>query len=493
MNEQPIPFFDGLASGLDELSGSEPLFVNFLIDSSGAGHMRPGIRAWSDFGASPTTSPVIGIYPWRAYLIFVTADRNIWAWISPGNIAALSSIDPATKLDGSLRPIFTYDSQRVAITGGGAPQQWLGVGLSSRLAPGQTMPDGSSLSFTHIAYNAQRFVANNYNLSGLFQWTDPGVGNHTTWPIVGAYFAEAEAAPDPAVALWANANEVFVFGTQTTQVFIPDPVTAFAAGSTVEVGCGAPYSIIKTAMPGEGIDAFAWLDDRHRFVVSDGRSYQAISTPLIANDIMAEGFVVSDCWGARIHFGMWDMLVWIFPSEGRGFVYDQTTQKWQGEFRSLNTSTGEWEGWIPNCYCFVPGATPQQNLHLVGMPNGTIAELTVNASDDMGQTIEAVARSGFQNRGTFTRKLCSMARVAMRRGATLPPAVAPTVELRYRDDLGAFKPAIQWSMGQGGDYQPVQEKRNLGMYRQRQWELSWTGGQSFVMTGATETFETGDT
>lgn len=477
-DEQPIPFSDGLASGLDELSGmGESMFVNFLPDVTGALRVRPGIRAWSDFPAAPDASPVIGIYPWRTYLIYVTADRRIWAWLASGLVQALSNpADLTTVLDGSLPPVFTFDQQRVAIAGGGAPQQWQGSGFSSRLAPSGQMPDGSPLAFTHIDYIAQRFVGNNNNASGYFQWTDPGVGNHTTWPIVGAYFAEAEASPDPNFAISANsANELFIFGATTTQVFIPDPVTAFSAAVTVQVGCGAAYSVISTEGP------FAMLDDRHRFVLTDGRQVNPISTPQISNDIMQAGFVVSDCRGYRIHIGMWDLLLWVFPTMKRGFCYDRTTKKWVGEFRSIDQD-GEWQAWTPTTYVYWAA----QNMHLVGMPDGTIAELTLQANDDLGTTIKAVSRVSFQNRGTFVRKLCQRARLQFR--GPMPPATNQLVELRYRDDLGNFKPVVQWSPGT----QPVAEKWGLGMYRQRQWELEWSGGGQFVLTGATESLEMGD-
>ena len=476
-DERPIPFADGLASGLDELSGAAPIFVNYLVDALGAMPVRPGIQAWSGFPGAPVNSPVIGIYPWQTFIIFVTQDRQIWALNSGGAIQALSSSsDATTKLDGSLVPVFTFDQARVAIAGGGQPQQWLGAGLSSRLAPGAVMPDGSPLSFTHIDYIAQRFVGLNYNSSGYFQWTDPGVGNHTTWPIVGAYFAEAEASPDPNAAMSASAaNELFLFGATTTQVFIPDPVTAFSAAVTVQVGCGAPYSVISTEGP------FAWLDERHRFVLSDGRQVKPISTPQIANDIMQSGFVVSDCRGYRIHIGMWDLLLWLFPTMKRGFCYDRTTQKWLGEFRSID-SNGEWAAWAPTSYVFWPA----QNKHLVGMPNGTIAELTMTATDDLGTPIKAVSRTGFQNGGTFVRKLCQRARLQVR--GPQQPTTQQVVEMRYRDDLGAFKPVIQWQPGQN----PIVEKYNLGMYRQRQWELETSGGGAYAVTGAIESIEMGD-
>jgi hypothetical protein len=216
------------------------------------------------------------------------------------------------------------------------------------------------------------------------------------------------------------ANELFIFGATTTQVFIPDPVTAFAAAVAVQIGCGAPYSVISTDGP------FAMLDEKHRFVLTDGRQVNPISTPQIANDVEAAGFVVSDCRGYRILIGLWDLLLWVCPTMKRGFCYDRTTKKWQGEFLSVDAK-GEWQAWTPTSYVYWTA----QNMHLVGMPDGTIAELTLDANDDLGTPVKAVSRTGFQNRGTFVHKLCSMARLQVRGPAS--PTASQVIELRYRD------------------------------------------------------------
>jgi len=482
----PLLFFNGLASGLDPLSGTVPLYVNFLADAAQAGRMRPGVRPWSEFGVAPVDSPVIGIYNWRQWTIFVTEDRQIWAWIAPAdpahpgaNILALSDAsDATTLLDGTGRPVFTYDHTRVAITGGGAPQQWQGSGLSSRLAPGQLNVDGSPLALTHIAFLALRFFGNDNNNTGQVQWTDD---DHTVWPLVGANYMEASSAPDPCVAVYSNTNELFVFGTQTTQVFVPDAVTAVATQAAIQVGCSAPFSIIDT----DG--AFAWLDDRHRFVQSSGRKFDVLSTPSIANVIMAPGFVVTDCIAWRMCIGTWDLLVWLFPTEETGFAYDRVTKKWLN-IQSLDEN-GNFTAWVPRSYFF----WAERNLHLVGLEDGTIGEVTFEATDDNGLPIKAVSRTGFQDRGMFKRKLCRRAQLQLRRGTTAQPGPAPVVELRYRDDLGAFRPVLRWSMGVAGDYQPIVDKWNCGVYRQREWELEWSGGGPFVMTGATETIEPSET
>jgi len=478
---KPIPFNAGQMSGLSELSGAAPAFINFLADAAGAIRVRPGIEPWSDFpDETPNESPVIGMFAWRTYLLYVTQDRKLWAWEATGGVQALSDSTTTTQLDGSLRPVWTCDSTRVVVTGGGAPQTWQGTGLSSRLSPAATTPSGSPLALTHIAYAGQRFIGNTNDNTGYLQWTPPGPGNHTSWPIVGPYYSEAEAAPDPVIALHANSNEVFAFGTETLQVYQPDPVIAFTVSASKQAGCSAPYSVIEVEDEG-----FAWLDDKRRLVFSNGREVQPLSSPALAADI--DRFtVVEDCWGAFLRIGSHELLLWVFPTEKRGPYYDRTTKKW-GEFRSIDDN-GEWQSWIANCHYY----WSDRNLHLIGLSDGTIGVLTFDAFDDNGTTIRAVSRTGFQDHGTFNRKLCERVDVQLKRGDTVPPATPPTVEVRYRDDLGAFQPSLRFSMG-AAHYQPVQSAWAQREYRQRQWELEWSGGSEFLLAGASEQIVVGDT
>jgi len=467
-----IPFAQGQASGLDTLSGMAPKLWNWLPDAAGALRQRPGIRAWSDFtGVTASGSPVIGMFVWRTSVIFVTAARTIYALIAPGSVLNLGT------LGGTGRPIFTYDQQRVVITGGGVPVKWEGVGAVSDLAPGMTSISGGALNLTHIAYSAQKFIGNLNDNSGVLQWSQEGPGSHATWPIVGPYYMEAEAAPDPVIAVWANTNEVFAFGTETTQVLSPDPATRFTVSASIAYGLAAPYSVIAT----EDGNLY-WLEANRNFIESNGRGADLISSPTMAADLKSLE-TVSDCWGANIMIGSHDLLVWAFPTEGRTFWYDRTTKKW-GEWNTLD-SNGESTGWIAQSYFY----WADRNLHLVGLSDGTIAELSFNAPDDNGTAIRALSETGFQDRGTFARKLCQRVQLQFRRGGTVPPATAPICELRYRDDLGNWKAAKRFSMG-AAQYQPVVDAWALGMYRQRSWQLNWTGGSDFLLAGATESFET---
>lgn len=472
-NEAVIDFGAGQSS-LEELSGAAPRMWNLLSDAASAVRQRPGLRTWTDSSASvPNASPVLGMFAWREFLLYVCADRTIWAWYGPGDIRALSSTDVTTRLDGSLRPVFAYDFERVVITGGGAPQKWEGEGLTARLG-------GSPPAATHIGYSAQRFIVCQYNNTGVLQWTPPGVGNHEVWTTAGVNsggFAEAEAAADPVLALAVNTNEVFAFGTETTQVFIPDATDGFVVASTLSVGSGARFSVIDTD------DSYVWVDERHRIVSSSGRDFQVLSSPNMAKSI-AELSLVSDCWGFRARIGSFDLVVWQFPTAGRTLCYDRTSGKWS-EWKGW---TGrEWSAWIGQSYYYWAA----RNVHLVGLATGEIVEMSFGAYADMGLGIKAVSRTGFSNAGSGRRKLAQRVQVQLKRGETLPGYVAPTMELRYRDDLGAFQSAVNYSLG-AADYAPTIVQYGLGMYRERQYEVIFQNNAEFVLTEVRETSEMGD-
>lgn len=466
-----INFAQGEAQGLEELAGASPKLWNLMASPDGTARVRPLLTTWTDFQTGVATATnVIGLFVWRTYVVFVTDDRKIWAYLGPGNVVALSDATSTTQLDGTGRPIFSYDAQRVVIAGGGTPQKWEGSGLSSRLG-------GTPPNMTHIGYSSTRFIGNQNDNTGLIQWSDVGVTGHETW-LTSASIPddadpgdqEAEASPDPVVALHVSANEVFAFGTETLQVLYPDPSTAFATASTVNVGCGAPYSVILDE------DVFAWLDDLRRLVTSTGRDVNAISTPTMAKSL-DELETVSDCWGASIRIASYDLLLWTFPTEGRTLYYDRNSEKW-GEWYSM--STGQLIPWRGQSYAY----WSDQDLHLVGMDDGTIAILSLEATDELGETPVAIAQTGFDDQGTLVRKLCQRLQLQMKRGFTAPTAsVVSSVDVAYRDDLGAFRPALNFSLG-AGDYQPTADKWALGMYKQRQWRLTFSGTVEFVLAKA---------
>lgn len=477
MGLQPIPFAVTQSSGLEQLAGASPLIVNALAEATGTIRNRPGISAWSPFPtAIPDASAVMGMVAFGSTLVYVTEDRRLWALPVTGTVAALSTgphpVTDGTTLDGGTRPSLLATHSRVVAAGGGLMQTWTGSGYSSRLA------NPSPLA-TSVCGIATRVVASLPGAGdggvGDFQWSLPFESGHTTWDPLN--FRQVGAKPDPLVAIADNTNELFAFGTQTLEVYSPDPYIGFAQNRVQNVGCLAAGSIVAVD------DLFAFLDRERRFIITDGRSFGAdniLSTPIART--LRERTVVSDTWGFRMKLDRWDAPVWFMPTDGKGYMYDIRGAKW-----------AEWRAWGDHGYeaasitCAMNW--PEQNVFLVGLSTGQIAKLDATAYDDLGEIIKVEVVSGFVNHSTDNLKKSNAVNFVFRRGETAQSGTAPKVHVSWRDDLGSFCTPEVFDLGLAGDYEVVLPLRSTGVYRRRQWKIEFTAAAEFSFVGAQEEFD----
>lgn len=482
---EALPFSAGQSSGLDALSGAPELMVNSLTDLSGTRRARPGISAWSEFPAAiPAASPVDGMAAWGDYLVYATRDRRLWA-IHAGSVTPLSDATADSKLDGASRPQFIALRTKVAIVGGGYPEEWLGVGLAQPL--GYSIPGYEPPQMAFITSLGTKLVSSYPDPSGIIRWSGNGeypsvsIGGvlypgHEIWDALN--YIEAEARPDKLVAVADNTNELFAFGAESIQVYSPDAIQGFAPGRTMNLGLLAPYSLLKID------DMFAFLDRERRFVITDGRAFtdeqHVISKPI---ESVVRGLdTISDCWGFRLRSDRWDAAVWMFPTEGKGFIWDRRTRHWS-----------EWRAWLPTGGYTAPTITsavywPERNLFLVGLSSGQIAQLDQTAETDLGATIKVELVTGFVDHGTDNWKQNIAVNFVFKRGQTPQGGTAPLVNVSWRDDLGPWNKPSQFSLGVAGDYDPVLPLRSTGVYRRRQWKVEYTSTSGFAFVGAREEF-----
>jgi len=480
MPEAAIPFGNNMESSQEELAGASPLSVNTVTDSKGAVMQRPGIGLYSSAPTAAYGAEIDGLYTTVTGLLFAVggaAPSRPVLLVRPDGFEDLSVNQTAGYLTGTLRPEFAEGEMLLVLTAGGDPQKVTFADLvSSRLGGGP--PNGSS-----VVANASRLLIDNPVISGQIQFSDVFTGSVTfagaeTWiPAIdnSAGFFNAVARPDPVVAVRDNTNEVFVFGSSTLQVFDPDPVVTYAPAATREVGCVAGSSVVKYDQ------TFAWLDDKRRFVVSDGRTFQPISDQIqqTLNDMTS----VSDCFGYRFVEGHCDALVWTFPTDGRTFAYQNGKgwAEWMGWSDTSNTLTQ-----FPVTAQFLRG-DQDKNVVAVG-PTGFIRELSRDFSSDTTDVttrILATTTTGFIDHDTNARKQCVAVRLTLRRGLT---GNNQQGLLYWRDDLGQWEGGLSFTLGASGDYQPVVEFRSLGVYRTRQWKFVFSGTDPFSLANATEEF-----
>jgi hypothetical protein len=215
--------------------------------------------------------------------------------------------------------------------------------------------------------------------------------------------------------------------------------------------------------------------------VSNGRSFQPISAPMIGQTL-DDMQSVSDCWGFRYKVGNYDLGIFQFPTDSRTLAFDTIGQQWT-EFRSANTS-GQQVGFaITSSYFWAA-----QGITVVGLSTGQIAKLDSNSTTDLGTPVTAQMTSTFESHQTTLNKKNNALRLRFTRGRQ-PLGDTSVILYSYRDDLGAFCDPFEYVMGDPNDVDPVISIRSMGVYRQRQHKVVYDGGK-FNFSGIEEDFTT---
>lgn len=467
----PIGFGPVQGSGLEETAGASPAACNVVLEATGAVRRRPGIAAIEEAPATAVDS--LGI---RALHVIEAGDiiavggliasSRSHIYRVAGGAAVDLSPTPERELLGSARPSIAETEMLIVLAGGGRIQKVQLSGFQSS----ELSADAPQASF--VIANSLRLLANDIaNTKTTVFYSGIAVGpltfaGHEDWATADAGSFQAEARPDPVVALAETSNEVLVFGSKTLQVYGPDPVSRFVPVIGLDVGCLAGDSVVN--VDGQ----FAWLDDRRRLVMSGGRSVQSLSDPAIAQTLK-DVAAVDDCFGLRLRMGRLDAIGFTFPTDGRTFVLQQGGgwAQWSG------WSAGNYAPWPVRCAHVTKGRC------LVGLDDGRIGELSAAAQTDLGDPIAAHATTGFITRDTEAWKHCEAVNLAIRHET----GAQGLVWLDYRDDLGEWNSLPVELDGSRGSLTEV-EWRGLGTYRRRQWRVRFDGTTEVVLSAATESF-----
>lgn len=163
-------------------------------------------------------------------------------------------------------------------------------------------------------------------------------------------FASAEGSPDGVVGIIVDHREVWVYGTNTVEVWYDTGATDFPLqriqGAFNELGCAATYSIAKMD------NGLFWLgkDARGQGIVYRANGYTGtrISTHAVEWHIQQYGDL-SDAIGYTYQQDGHSFYVLIFPSANTTWVYDVATQAWH---ERAGWSNGEFTRHRSNCQMF---------------------------------------------------------------------------------------------------------------------------------------------
>jgi len=184
-------------------------------------------------------------------------------------------------------------------------------------------------------------------------------------------------------------EEVWIFNRATAEIFFnsgdPDTIFKPREGLTVEYGCAAPYSVVRTQD-----NALIWLAlnkyGDSLVVMATGYAPQIISTPAITARI-ADFDTIDDAWAFSYQKRKHIFYVLVFPSEDQTFVYDLETTMWH-EWKSQiikDLPTGQQKRlgrFRGNAYAFLDG------LHIIGdYANGNLYYLSDDIYTENGEEI----------------------------------------------------------------------------------------------------------
>jgi hypothetical protein len=190
-------------------------------------------------------------------------------------------------------------------------------------------------------------------------------------------FASAEGSPDGVVGLIADHRELWVFGTDSVEVWYNSGAADFPLtriqGAFNEIGCVSAYTIAKMD------NGLFWLgtDARGQGIVYRANGYTGvrISTHAIEYAIAQYGNI-SDALAYTYQQEGHAFYVLTFPSGNATWVYDVATQAWH---ERAGFSGGEFMRHRSNCQCNFGG-----NIIVGDFENGNIYTFDLDVYADNG-------------------------------------------------------------------------------------------------------------
>jgi hypothetical protein len=409
-------------------------------------YRTPGLSVWKNAGIGE----VRGL--WEA------SDSVLYAVVSSAVYKIVGSTDPV--LIGSLYSTSGIVSIRdngndlLIVDGTSGYQYKFDTEVFSEVAD-EDFPKGCK----NVAYIDGYYIVQR---PGKQEFLISGINDGYTWDALD--ISTAEGKPDPLVVPFDDHRELWLFGTQSTEVFYNSGNVDFPferiSGAFIEHGCASPYSVAKID------NSVFWLssDTNGTGMVYRANGYQPVrvSTHAIEAEISSYE-TLSDARSFAYQEDGHSFYCLIFPSAGKCWVYDAASGAWHERASFLD---GDFIRWRANCSVFHNGKM------LVGdFENGNIYQMSNGTHTENGQPMKWLRSFRAPNDENM---LHSFAEVT----ADMEVATSDTIMIRYSDDGGNT-----WSdyrtayAGDTGQFNKRVIWRRLGIGRDRVFEVSgYTSG-----------------
>ena len=298
-------------------------------------------------------------------------------------------------------------------------------------------------------------------------------------------FASVEASPDLMVALASVHRELWMFGSNSIEVWYDagnaDFPLAPIQGAFNEIGCVAAFSVAK-------LDNSVWWlgqDERGQGIVYRSQGYAAkrVSTHAVEWQIQQYS-TLTDAVAYTYQQDGHAFYVLNFPTANTTWVYDVATNLWHERAGFVN---GDFVRSRANCQCNFQG-----NIIVGDYQDGGIYTLDLNnyTDDDRPQKWLRSWRALPPGTNTLKRTTQHSLQLNMETGVGLNSGQGsdPQVMLRWSDDSGHTWSREHWTtIGKIGEFGKRAIWRRLGMtqkLRQRIYEVSGTDPVKISIVGA---------
>lgn len=325
-------------------------------------------------------------------------------------------------------------------------------------------------------------------LQGFFLFNAPRT---TNWYISLAFsvafnaldVAAKSSHADNITTIGLRQREIWLIGETTTEPWslvggIDFPFEEIPS-TFVPYGCAAKYSLVSA-----DVNLF-WVSKNDQgqaiIVKSDGYDAKRISTFAIEAEIQKYA-TVADCVGSTYQVEGHTFVSFTFPSGNTTWVFDLATGQWHED--AWTDGDGNLNRDRAMYYASVsPNGNYQGGVVGLDWETGNLYRIDPNVYNDNAGPISYI-------RG-FPHVMDEMKRVTHGRlvadvdcGNMVDPAADPLLNLRYSDDRGhTFSETMTTSMGKTGEYQSSPQFNQLGMARDRVYELFWSEDMKTALNG----------
>lgn len=292
--------------------------------------------------------------------------------------------------------------------------------------------------------------------------------------------ASKTSAPDKLQAVIVMNDNPWLIGELTSEIWYDTGSPDFTFGKMpsvfIEHGTPAPFSVQKYDQ------SIYWLsqNEQGQYMVMRGNNYaaQRISTHAIEAEISDYGDV-SDAIGFCFQMGGHAFYQLTFPTADKTWVWDESVKLWHE--RVWIDIDGAWHRHRANCAAFAYG----QNV-CGDWQNGNLYAFDLDTYTDDGapilylRTLPHMVNNG--SRVSYQRFIADM-EVGNLAGTTTDEP--PMVSLRWSDDRGStWGNPVMMPLGSAGQYDTSVQWWQLGVARDRVFEISWSVNVKTSLNGA---------